>query len=244
MVGLWHALEYALLPGVVVVLRLLAAVAVIGLPLHLLVRRRIQSRGRFIKQTGGRGQYGHVVIEMEPGEPGSGFEFVNKIVGGVIPSKFVPAVDKGVREALDRGILAGYPVVDVEVECYDGSYHAVDSSEQAFKVAGSMAFQKVARDARPIILEPILEVEVRTPEEFMGEVIGDLNRRRGKVVRMEPRAGFQVVTVHVPLAEMFGYATSLRSATQGRATYSMEFEKYAEAPKAVADAVISSKTGM
>lgn len=203
------------------------------------ITKKAQGQGRYKKQTGGRGQYGDCWLRLAPRTRGDGFEFISKIVGGVIPSKFVPAVGKGVQEALNRGILAGYPVVDVAVECYDGSYHAVDSSEQAFKVAGSMAFQKVARDARPIILEPILEVEVRTPEEFMGEVIGDLNQRRGRIMGMEADGHWQVVKAKVPQAEMYRYSTALRSLTQGKGAHARDLSGYEPAPADVTQKIIA-----
>ena len=203
------------------------------------ITKKAQGQGRYKKQTGGRGQYGDCWLRLAPRTRGDGFEFISKIVGGVIPSKFVPAVGKGVREALSRGILAGYPVVDVAVECYDGSYHAVDSSEQAFKVAGSMAFQKVARDARPIILEPILNVEVRTPEEFMGEVIGDLNQRRGRIMGMEADGHWQVVKAKVPQAEMYRYSTALRSLTQGKGAHARDLSGYEPAPADVTKKIIA-----
>jgi elongation factor G len=203
------------------------------------ITKSAQGQGRYKKQTGGRGQYGDCWLRLAPRTRGEGFEFVNKIVGGVIPSKFVPAVGKGVQEALNRGILAGYPVVDVGVECFDGSYHAVDSSEQAFKVAGSMAFQKVAREARPIILEPILNIEVRTPEEFMGEVIGDLNQRRGRIMGMDTDGHWQVVRAKVPQAEMYRYSTALRSLTQGKGAHSRDLAGYEPAPADVTQKIIS-----
>ena len=206
--------------------------------------KTVEQEAKFARQSGGRGQYGHVFLRIEPLEPGSGYEFVNDIVGGAIPKEFIPAVDKGVQEQMRSGVLAGYPVEDVKVTLYDGSFHDVDSSEMAFKIAGSMCFRQGALQAGPTILEPMMKVEVVTPEEYMGDVMGDLNRRRGIVGGMDDTVAGKNIHADVPLSEMFGYATSLRSATQGRATYSMEFEKYAEAPKAVADAVISSKTGM
>jgi len=197
-----------------------------------------KAEGKFVRQSGGRGQYGHVVLKLEPQEPGTGYEFVNAIVGGVVPREYIPAVDKGIQEQLENGVLAGYPVVDVKVTLFDGSYHDVDSSEMAFKIAGSMGFKEGARQGRPVLLEPIMKVEVVTPEENMGDVMGDLNRRRGVVQGMDDSPSGKIIRAEVPLAEMFGYATDLRSATQGRATYSMEFAKYAEAPTSVADAVI------
>jgi len=194
--------------------------------------------GKFVRQSGGRGQYGHVVLKLEPQEPGAGYQFVNAIVGGVVPKEYIPAVDKGIQEQLESGVLAGYPVVDVKVTLFDGSYHDVDSSEMAFKIAGSMGFKEGCHQAKPVLLEPIMKVEVVTPEENMGDVMGDLNRRRGMVQGMDDSPSGKIIRAEVPLAEMFGYATDLRSATQGRATYSMEFAKYAEAPSNIADAVI------
>jgi elongation factor G len=202
------------------------------------IRKSLEQEGKFVRQTGGRGQYGHVWLRLEPKEAGTGYEFVNAIVGGVVPREYISAVDKGVQEQMENGILAGYPVVDIKATLFDGSYHDVDSSEMAFKIAGSMAFRDGAAKARPVLLEPIMKVEVVTPEEYMGDVMGDLNRRRGIVQGMEDAPAGKVIRAEVPLAEMFGYATDLRSATQGRATYSMEFEKYAEAPNTVAEAVI------
>ncbi|KPK56915.1 MAG: elongation factor G [Gammaproteobacteria bacterium SG8_31] len=202
------------------------------------IRSSIEQEGKFVRQTGGRGQYGHVWLRIEPSEAGSGYEFENAIVGGVVPKEYIPAVDKGVKEQLTNGVIAGYPVVDVKVTLYDGSYHDVDSSEMAFKIAGSMAFKEGALKASPVLLEPIMEVEVVTPEDYMGDVMGDLNRRRGLVQGMEDAPAGKIVRAEVPLAEMFGYATDLRSMTQGRATYSMEFGKYNEAPNSVADAVM------
>ena len=198
----------------------------------------IEHESKFVRQSGGRGQYGHVYLKIEPQQPGDGFEFVNEIVGGVIPREYIPAVEKGVKEAMDNGVMAGYPVVDVKVTLYDGSYHDVDSSEMAFKIAGSMGFRDGAKLASPILLEPIMKVEVVTPEEYMGDVVGDLNRRRGMVGGMEDGPAGKVIRSEVPLAEMFGYATDLRSATQGRATYSMEFQKYKEVPNNLADGII------
>jgi elongation factor G len=208
------------------------------------LRKSVEHEAKFARQSGGRGQFGHVYLRIEPQEPGSGYEFVNEIVGGAVPKEYIPAVDKGVQEQMRSGVLAGYPIEDVKVTLYDGSYHDVDSSEMAFKIAGSMCFRQGAMEADPTILEPMMKVEVVTPEEYMGDVMGDLNRRRGIVHGMDDTPAGKNIRADVPLSEMFGYATSLRSATQGRATYSMEFEKYAEAPKAVAEAVISSKTGM
>jgi elongation factor G len=198
--------------------------------------------GRFVKQTGGSGQFGIVYIDIEPA-PGEGFDFINKIKGGSIPSEFIPAVEKGIEEALGNGVKAGYPVVDVRVTLVDGKYHDTDSSEIAFKVAGSLAFKEAAKRAKPVLLEPVFAVEVVTPEEYMGDVIGDLNRRRGRVEGMEPRGNAQVVSAHVPLSEMFGYATDVRSMTQGRATYTMQFDRYEEVPTNIAERVIEARTG-
>ena len=201
------------------------------------VRNAVQQETKFARQTGGRGQYGHVYIKLEPQEAGKGYEFVNGIVGGVVPKEYIPAVDKGIQEAMRSGILAGFPVVDVKVTLYDGSYHEVDSSEMAFKIAGSMAFKEACHKAKPVLLEPIMKVEVVTPEENMGDVMGDLNSRRGMIQGMEDSPSGKIIRAEVPLAQMFGYATDLRSATQGRATYSMEFAKYNEVPASIAEAV-------
>jgi elongation factor G len=207
------------------------------------VRDRVEKIvGRFVRQTGGRGQFGHVVINLEPA-PEEGFDFVNRIKGGVIPTEFVPAVEQGIEEALGSGVKAGYPMVDVRVELTDGSYHEVDSSEMAFKIAGSMAVQEAARRAKPVLLEPVMAVEVVTPEEFLGDVIGDLSRRRGKVQGQERRGNALAVQAFVPLGEMFGYATDLRSSTQGRATYTMQFERYEEVPTNIAEQITEAKTG-
>ena len=195
-------------------------------------------QGKFIRQSGGRGQYGHVVIDIEPQNAGEGFEFEDKITGGSIPREYIPSVEDGIVEAMENGIIAGYPVVDVKVTLNDGSYHDVDSSEMAFKIAGSMGFREGAKKAGPAILEPVMSVEVVTPEEYMGDVMGDLNGRRGKVEGMEPRGNAQVVSAHVPLSEMFGYSTDLRSKTQGRATYTMQFSHYAQAPKSITEEII------
>jgi elongation factor G len=203
-----------------------------------------EGEGQFIRQTGGRGQYGHAKIRLAPLTDGTDFEFRDETTRGVIPKEFIRPVEIGIREAMERGVLAGYQLVGVSATLYDGSFHEVDSSELAFKVAGSMAFQDAARRADPVLLEPVMEVEVVTPENYMGDVIGDLNRRRGRIVSMEPRAGFQVVTVHVPLSEMFGYATDLRSATQGRATYTMQFDHYDEVPHPQAEAIIARSRGV
>lgn len=202
------------------------------------VRKFVEQEGKFVRQSGGRGQYGHVWIKMEPQERGAGYEFENAIVGGVIPREYIPAVDKGIQEQMQNGVLAGYPVVDVKVTLFDGSYHDVDSSEMAFKIAGSMAFREAFNKADPVLLEPIMRVEVVTPEDYMGDVMGDLNRRRGIVQGMDEGPSGRIVRAQVPLKEMFGYATTLRSMTQGRATYSMEFDNYAEAPASVAQEVI------
>jgi elongation factor G len=195
--------------------------------------------GKFVRQTGGRGQYGHVVINVTPQSPGEGYVFENKIVGGVVPKEYIPAVDKGIQEAMTSGVLAGYPVVDIKVELVDGSYHEVDSSEMAFKVAGSMAIKEALKKASPVLLEPIMAVEVSTPEEFMGDVMGDLSSRRGHIEGMERRGNAQVVRARVPLANMFGYATDLRSRTQGRASYTMQFKAYEPVPKSIADEIVS-----
>lgn len=205
------------------------------------IRKSVEQEGKYIRQTGGRGQYGHVWIKLDPLEPGKGFEFENAIVGGVIPREYIPAVEKGIKEQLENGVLAGFPVVDVKVTLFDGSYHDVDSSEIAFKIAGSMAFKEGASKASPVLLEPIMKVEVVTPEDYMGDVVGDLNRRRGVILGMEDSPSGKVINAEVPLAEMFGYATSVRSLTQGRATYSMEFSKYIEAPASVAETVIKKQ---
>ena len=199
--------------------------------------------GRFVRQTGGRGQYGHVVIKMEPNEYGAGFSFTNKIVGGAIPKEYVPAIQAGMLEAMETGVLAGFPMEDVKVELIDGSYHEVDSSEMAFKIAGSIAFRDAAKKAHPVLLEPVEDVEVVVPEEYMGDVMGDLNSRRGHIVGMEPRAGAQVIRATVPLAPMFGYATDLRSMSQGRATYTMQFSHYAEVPSTIAQEIIAQQGG-
>ncbi|MDH3439381.1 MAG: elongation factor G [Gammaproteobacteria bacterium] len=202
------------------------------------IRSMVEQEGKFVRQSGGRGQYGHVYLKIEPQEAGSGYEFVNAIVGGVVPREYIGAVDKGVKEQMENGVIAGYPVVDAKVTLYDGSYHDVDSSEMAFKIAGSMAFKDGALKANPVLLEPIMKVEVVTPEDYMGDVMGDLNRRRGLPQGMEDTPAGKTIRAEVPLAEMFGYATDLRSMSQGRATYSMEFEKYNEVPQSVADSVM------
>jgi elongation factor G len=202
------------------------------------IRTAVNQEGKFVRQSGGRGQYGHVFIKLEPQEAGAGYEFVNAIVGGVVPKEYIGAVDKGVREQLENGVMAGYPVVDVKVTLYDGSYHDVDSSEMAFKIAGSMAFKEGAQKANPVLLEPIMKVEVVTPEDYFGDVMGDLNRRRGLPQGMDDSPAGKIIRAEVPLAEMFGYATDLRSMSQGRAVYSMEFEKYNEVPHNVAESVM------
>ena len=205
------------------------------------VRSAVEQECKYAKQSGGRGQYGHVFIRLEPKEPGSGYEFVNNISGGVIPKEYIPAVDKGIQEAMQNGVLAGYPVVDFKVTLYDGSYHEVDSSEMAFKIAGSMAFKDACRKANAVLLEPLMKVEVEVPEEYMGDVIGDLNRRRGQINSMDDRMGLKIVNAFVPLAEMFGYSTDLRSATQGRGTYTMEFDHYGEVPNNIAKEIMEKR---
>ena len=205
------------------------------------IRRQVEQEGKFVRQSGGRGQYGHVWLRIEPQESGGGYTFVNGIVGGVVPKEYIPAVDKGVREQLHNGVLAGFPVVDVKVTLFDGSYHEVDSSEMAFKLAGALGFKEGALKASPVLLEPLMKVESVTPEEYMGDVMGDLNRRRGLVQGMEDAPAGKIVRAEVPLAEMFGYATDLRSMSQGRATYSMEFSRYGEAPASIAEAVIKKR---
>jgi elongation factor G len=203
------------------------------------VTREAQGEGKFIRQTGGRGQYGHAKIRLKPAEPGHDFVFDNQIVGGAIPREFIKPIEQGIKEAMETGVLAGYPTTGVLVELYDGSYHDVDSSEVAFKIAGSIAYQDAAKRARPILKEPIMDVEVVVPEEYMGDVIGDLNSRRGHITHMEPRAGAQVITARVPLSEMFGYSTNLRSMTQGRGNYTMQFAAYDEVPKSVSEEIIA-----
>ena len=207
------------------------------------IKKAVNQEYKYAKQSGGRGQYGHVFLKIEPVNQGDGYEFINAIKGGVVPREYIPAVDKGIQEALQSGVLAGYPVEDIKVTLYDGSYHDVDSSEMAFKLAASMCFKEGARKATPIILEPIMKVEVEVPEEFMGDVIGDLNRRRGQINAMDERGGNKIVDAFVPLAEMFGYSTDLRSSTQGRATYSMEFDHYDEVPKNVSEEIIKKRNG-
>jgi elongation factor G len=207
------------------------------------IRKAGEAQGRYVRQTGGRGQYGDVYLEVEPNEPGKGFEFENKIVGGVVPREYIPAVEKGIREALDTGVLAGYPMVDVKVRLTDGSYHDVDSSEMAFKIAASMGFKEACRRAKPVLLEPVMDVEVVTPEEYMGAIVGDLNSRRGRIVSMEARGSSQVIRASVPLGQMFGYATEMRSMTQGRATYTMQFARYEEVPPAIAEEIMAKVAG-
>jgi elongation factor G len=206
------------------------------------IKKMTEAESKYIRQTGGRGQYGHVILTVEPKEPGKGYEFVNKIVGGVIPREYIPAIDKGIKEAMTAGTLAGYPVVDVKVTVIDGSFHEVDSSEMAFKIAGSMAFKDACKKANPVILEPIMRTEVVVPEEYMGDVIGDLNSRRGKIASMESKNKVQHIKANVPLAEMFGYSTSLRSLTQGRGNYSMEPSHYEEVPRQIADKILEKTT--
>ena len=206
------------------------------------IRKSVEQEGKFVRQSGGRGQYGHVWLRIEPLETGGGYEFVNEIVGGVVPKEYIPAVDKGVQEQLKSGVLAGYPMLDVKVSIFDGSYHDVDSNEMAFKIAGSMCFREGARKASPVLLEPIMKVEIATPEEYMGDVVGDINRRRGIIQGMQDTPSGKTVSCEVPLSEMFGYATDLRSATQGRATYSMQFEKYNETPANIAEAIIKKSS--
>jgi elongation factor G len=203
------------------------------------IRSAVEQESKFVRQSGGRGQYGHVYLRLEPQEPGKGYEFINEIVGGAIPREYIPAVDKGIQEQMGNGVIAGYPVEDVKVTLYDGSFHDVDSSEMAFKIAGSMGFKEGAQKANPALLEPVMKVEVVTPEEYMGDVVGDLNRRRGIIGQMEDGPAGKIIRGEIPLKEMFGYATDLRSATQGRATYSMEFAKYVEAPGNIAEEIIS-----
>jgi elongation factor G len=205
------------------------------------VRRKAEHvRARFVRQTGGRGQFGDVIIDLEPNEPGAGYEFVNKITGGAIPKEYIGPVDQGIQEAMASGVLAGFPVVDIKVTLVDGSFHDVDSSEMAFKIAGSMAFKDAMRKAGPMLLEPVFAVEVVTPEEYMGDVIGNLSSRRGLIASMEPRGNAQIVTARVPLSEMFEYSTALRSMTQGRATYTMQFLRYEEVPKSLAESIVKT----
>jgi elongation factor G len=206
------------------------------------IRKMVEVEGKFVKQSGGKGQFGRVMLKMEPNETGKGFEFIDAIKGGAVPREFIPAVEKGLRETLPNGVLAGFPVVDVKVTLFDGSYHEVDSNENAFKMAASIGFKDGMRKANPVLLEPMMAVEVETPEDYAGTVMGDLSSRRGMVQGMDDMmGGGKVIKAEVPLAEMFGYSTSLRSATQGRATYTMEFKHYTEAPKNVAEAIMNKK---
>ncbi len=207
------------------------------------IRRAAKGEEKYARQTGGRGQYGHAVLEIEPNEAGAGFEFVNEIVGGVIPREYIPAVEKGVVEAMEGGILAGYEMVDIRVRLVFGSYHEVDSSEMAFKIAGSIAFKDAVKKASPVLLEPVMKVEVVTPEDYMGSVTGDLSSRRGRIEGMTTRPGTQIITAMVPLAEMFGYETDLRSMTQGRASSTMHFARYEEAPKSISEEIIARVQG-
>jgi len=207
------------------------------------IRRKSEAEGKYIRQTGGRGQYGHAKIRIEPNEPGKGYEFVNEVIGGSVPKEFIKPIDQGIKEAMEGGVLAGYEMVDVKAILYDGSYHDVDSNEMAFKIAGSMAFKEAARKASPVLLEPVMAVEVVTPEDYAGVIMGDLSSRRGRIEGMEHRAGSQVIKAIVPLAEMFGYATHMRSSTQGRAEYSMHFARYEEVPRSVADEIIGKSQG-
>jgi elongation factor G len=207
------------------------------------IRKKSEAEGKYIRQTGGSGQYGHVKIRLEPNEPGKGYEFVNDTVGGTVPKEFIKPIDQGIKEAMEGGVMAGFEMVDVKATLYDGSYHDVDSNEMAFKIAGSMAFKEAARKASPVLLEPVMSVEVVVPEEYMGVIIGDLNSRRGRIEGIEHRAGSQVIKAMVPLAEMFGYATNMRSNTQGRATFSMHFSRYEEAPRSVAEEIVAKVQG-
>jgi len=207
------------------------------------IRKKVTQEGKFVRQSGGRGQFGHVWIDVEPNEPGKGYEFVNDIIGGVIPKEFISPVSAGIVEAMKSGVLAGYPVEDIKIRLFDGSYHDVDSSEMAFKIAGSMAFKEGCRKASPVILEPVMDVEVITPEEYMGDVMGDISSRRGKIEGMISRSDAQIIKAVVPLSDMFGYATTLRSMTQGRAVYSMQFARYEEAPRSVQEQIIEMNKG-
>ena len=205
------------------------------------IKKIAEAEGKYIRQSGGRGQYGHVWLRVEPGERGTGFEFINEIKGGIIPQEFIPAVEKGIKEAMEKGVKAGFPMVDMKVAVYDGSYHEVDSSEAAFKIAASIALQEASKRANVVLLEPIMKVEVVVPEQFFGDITGDLNSKRGKIEKMSERAMMKVVDAKVPLSEMFGYATKLRSMSQGRASYTMEFDHYAEVPDNVAELIIAGK---
>ena len=201
-----------------------------------------EAEGKYIRQSGGRGQYGHVRIRVRPRERGEGFEFTNSIKGGIIPQEYIPAVEKGIKEAMDRGVLAGYPLVDLEAELYDGSYHEVDSSEAAFKIAGSIAIQEAVKRAKPVIIEPIMKIEVVVPDKFLGDITGNLSSKRGQIENMGERGMLKVVDAKVPLSEMFGYVTSLRSMTEGRGTYTMEFDHYAVVPQNIAGVIIEGKS--
>jgi len=207
------------------------------------IRGNAEAEGKYIRQTGGSGNYGHAKIRISPNEPGKGYEFSNDIKGGVIPKEYIKPIDQGIQDAMTRGVLAGYEMVDIKVSLYDGSYHDVDSNEMAFKIAGSMAFKEAARKAKPVLLEPVMDVEVTVPEEFMGTIIGDLNSRRGRIEGMEMVGGTQAIKASVPLSTMFGYATHMRSSTQGRANYSMQFKQYEEAPKSVSEEIIAKVQG-
>jgi elongation factor G len=208
------------------------------------VSKRVERvEGRFVRQTGGRGQYGHAIVNVEPTEPGGGYEFIDKIVGGKIPREYIPSVDLGIQEAMEAGVLAGFPVVDIRIELVEGSYHEVDSSEMAFKVAGSMAFKNAMQRAKPKLLEPVMAVEVVTPDDYLGDVLGDLNSRRGRVEGLEPRGNAQAIRARVPLATMFGYATDMRSMTQGRATFTMQFDRYEDVPESIAGEIVSAAQG-
>jgi len=207
------------------------------------ITQKVRAEGRFVRQSGGRGQYGHVWLELEPNERGAGFEFVDRIVGGVVPKEYIKSVGRGVKEALEQGALAGYPIVDIRVSLVDGSYHEVDSSDIAFAIAGSMAVKSGVKDGAPILLEPIMTVEIVVPEEYIGEVVGDINSRRGRISQMETRANVQVIESRVPLAQMFGYATDLRSATQGRATFHMQFSHYDPVPFSISEEVRAAAAG-
>jgi elongation factor G len=207
------------------------------------ITKQVRVEGKFVRQSGGKGQYGHVWLELEPLERGAGYKFENKVVGGAVPREYIPAVDAGIQEALNNGIVAGYPMIDVKATIVDGSYHDVDSSEMAFKIAGSMALKSGAQKANPVLLEPIMKVEVTVPEEYMGDIMGDINSRRGRIEGMESRAGAQVIRGYVPLSEMFGYATSLRSRTQGRGQYAMEFANFEETPKSITAEIVAKNKG-
>jgi len=209
------------------------------------IRQTAEAEGKYIRQSGGRGQYGHCWLRVEPQEPGTAYEFIDQIKGGVIPQEYIPAIQKGVKEAMDKGVIAGYPLVDMKVSVYDGSYHDVDSSEAAFKIAGSLALQEAVKRAKPVILEPVMKVEILTPEQYMGDVVGDVNSKRGQIQEMEDRgegnARVKVIRAMIPLASMFGYATALRSMSQGRASYNMELDHYEEVPRNVAEEISGSK---